>query len=126
MIFVNRYVGGGMVNRQSKEWKVGGEDGYETGKLGAIILVGNPREMVGTKIETSLELHEFELDVFLLQDEVSGDGEGLEGRDPLSIVPLAMSVGEDHPSSVSPRWVVEGVKGFYKVVVFRVIALRLS
>jgi len=46
IILLNRYVGGGMVNRQSKEWKVGGEDGYETGKLGAIISVGNPREMV--------------------------------------------------------------------------------
>jgi hypothetical protein len=84
-----------MVNRLSKERKVGEEDGYYTSKLGALILVGNPGEMVGTKIETSLELHEFEPEAFLLQDEISGDGEELEGRHPLSIVPLAVSVGED-------------------------------
>jgi hypothetical protein len=99
------------------EEAIGGrEDGYHIGKLGAIISVRNPREMVGTKTETSLELYEFEQEVFLLQDEVSGDGEELEGRGPLSIVPLAVSVGKDHPSSVSPRWVVERVKGCYKLV----------
>jgi hypothetical protein len=43
-------------------------------------------------------------------------GEELEESDPLSIVPSAVSVGKEPSSSVSPRWVVERVRGFYKVV----------
>jgi hypothetical protein len=47
-----------------------------------------------------------------------GDGirKELEGRDPLLITPLAVDVGDGHPPRVSPRWVVERVKGFYHVV----------
>jgi hypothetical protein len=55
-------------------------------------------------------------DEALLRDVVDGEGEELEDNGPLSVVPLTVSVGKEPSSNVSPRWVVERVKGFYKVV----------
>jgi hypothetical protein len=63
-----------------------------------------------------MEAYDVKYEVSLLQDVVDGEGEELEDSGPLSIVPLAVSVGKEPISSVSPRLVVERVKGFYKVV----------
>jgi len=40
----------------------------------------------------------------------------LEGCEPLLLTLLVVDVGDGHHPSVSPRWVVERVKGFYQVV----------
>jgi len=45
-----------------------------------------------------------------------GEGAELEDFGPLSLVPLAVKVGKESSSSVSPRWVVERVKGYYKLI----------
>jgi hypothetical protein len=86
------------------------------GQMGAIISMGHLGEMVGSKFLSSMEAYDVKYEVSLLQDVVDGEGEGLEDSGPLSIVPLAVSVGKEPISSVSPRLVVERVKGFYKVV----------
>jgi hypothetical protein len=52
----------------------------------------------------------------LLQAVGGGEGAELEDFGPLSLVPLAVKVGKESSSSVSPRWVVERVKGYYKLI----------
>jgi hypothetical protein len=47
------------------------------------------------------------------EDDIRGD---LEGCEPLILTPLPVDVGDGHHPRVSPRWVVERVKGFYQVV----------
>jgi hypothetical protein len=69
--------------------------------MGAIISVGHPGEMVGSKFLSSMEAYDVKFEVFLLQDVVDGEGEELEDSGPLSIVPLAVSVGKEPISSVS-------------------------
>jgi len=73
---------------------------------------GTPRESEGSK----------ELSSFVVQSEFSseivegGVGDELEGFGPLSVMPLAVEMDKDLSSSVSPRWVMERVKGYYKLV----------
>jgi len=45
-----------------------------------------------------------------------GVGDGLEGMGPISVMPLAVEMDKDSSSNVSPRWVLERVKGYYKLV----------
>jgi len=45
-----------------------------------------------------------------------GVGDELEGIGPISVMPLAVEMDKDSSSSVSPRWVMERVKGYYKLV----------
>lgn len=45
-----------------------------------------------------------------------GEGAELEELGPLSLMPLAVKVGKESTSSVSPRWVVEWAKDYYKLV----------
>jgi hypothetical protein len=40
----------------------------------------------------------------------------VEGLGPLSILPLAVELDKDSSLNVSPRWVMERVKGYYKLV----------
>jgi hypothetical protein len=45
-----------------------------------------------------------------------GVGDELEGIGPISVMPLAVEMDKDSSSSVSPRWVMERVKGYYKLI----------
>jgi hypothetical protein len=45
-----------------------------------------------------------------------GVGDELEGIGPILVMPLAVKMDKDSSSSVSPRWVMERVKGYYKLV----------
>jgi hypothetical protein len=45
-----------------------------------------------------------------------GVGNEVEGFGPLSVIPLAVEMDKDSSSNVSPRWVMERVKGYYKLV----------
>jgi len=45
-----------------------------------------------------------------------GGGEDVEGFGPISVIPLAMEMDKDSNLNVSPRWVLERVKGYYKLV----------
>jgi hypothetical protein len=45
-----------------------------------------------------------------------GIGDEVEGLGPLSVLPLAVELDKDCVSNVSPRWVMERVKGYYKLV----------
>jgi hypothetical protein len=72
----------------------------------------NPRELEDSK----------ELSSVVVQSEFSyeivdgGVGDDLEGIGPISVMPLAVEMDKDSSSSVSPRWVMEVVKGYYKLV----------
>jgi hypothetical protein len=45
-----------------------------------------------------------------------GVGDEVEGLGPLSVLPLAVELDKDSASNVSPSWVMERVKGYYKLV----------
>jgi len=45
-----------------------------------------------------------------------GVGDEVEGLGPLSVMPLAVEMDKDSCSNVSPSWVMERVKGYYKLV----------
>jgi hypothetical protein len=77
---------------------------------------GEVGEDVGVLYQYSLDTQEYLPEGLLLQyeeDKIRGD---LEGCEPLLLTPLAVDVGDGHHPRVSPRWVVERVKGFYQVV----------
>jgi hypothetical protein len=63
-----------------------------------------------------------ELSSFVVQSEFSyeivegGVGDEVEGLGPLFVMPLAVEMDKDSSSNVSPRWVMERVKGYYKLV----------
>lgn len=40
----------------------------------------------------------------------------MEGIGPISVIPLAVEMDKDSNLNVSPRWVMERVKGYYKLV----------
>jgi hypothetical protein len=73
---------------------------------------GTPREPEGSK----------ELSSFIVQTKPyfevveGGAGNELVGFGLLLVMPLAVKMDKDSSSSVSPRWVVERVKGYYKLV----------
>jgi hypothetical protein len=67
----------------------------------------------GVLYQYSLDMQEYLPEDLLLQyeeDDIRGD---LEGCEPLLLTPLAVDVGDGHHPRVSPRWVVEIVRGFY-------------
>jgi hypothetical protein len=45
-----------------------------------------------------------------------GVGDGLEGMGPISVMPLAVEMDKDSSLNVSPSWVLERVKGYYRLV----------
>jgi hypothetical protein len=45
-----------------------------------------------------------------------GVGDEVEGLGPISVLPLAVEMDKDSSSIVSPRWVMERVKGYYKLI----------
>lgn len=73
---------------------------------------GFPREQEGSK-----ELSSFVVQSDFRSDNVEGGvGDEVEGLGPLSVMPLAVEMGKDSCSNVSPRLVMERVKGYYKLV----------
>jgi hypothetical protein len=91
------------------------EDQQLSGQRGELFPKGHPRETEGSKFLSSMEVYVVKNEP-LLQDVDDGEGEELGDSGPLSLVPLVVSVGTESSSSVSPIWVVERVKGFYKVI----------
>jgi hypothetical protein len=71
-----------------------------------------PRELEGLK-EGSCAIIQSGLSSEIVE---GGEGDDLEGMDPISVVPLAVEMDKDSSSNVSPRWVLERVKGYYKLV----------
>jgi len=55
-----------------------------------------------------------------------GVADELEGIGPISVMPLAMEMDKDSSSSVSPRWVMERVKGYYKLVGVHVTNMKIN
>jgi hypothetical protein len=121
-----------MVNCLSVEVKL-------RGYTGEVILVGNYggsifRESFGGRMEIgstskgevgedarvlyqySLDTQEYLPEDLLLQYEEDEIRKDLEGSGRMLISPLGSGLGYGHPPRVSPRWVVERVKGFYHVV----------
>jgi len=82
------------------------------GQRDELFYKGHPREMEGSK---SLSTYVVKNDS-LLQAVGGGEGAELEEFGPLSLMPLAVKVGKEPSLSVSPRWVVERVKDYYKLV----------
>jgi hypothetical protein len=69
------------------------------------------------KLEGSLELSSYVVQSECRSEIVEGGvGEEVEGFGPFSIMPLAVELDKDSSSEVSPRWVLERVKGYYKRV----------
>jgi len=97
---------------QRVELKLGGRKGV--GCIGGeeFSYACNPREPKGLK----------ELSSVVVRSESSseivegGVGDELEGIGPISVMPLAVEMDKDSSSNVSPRWVMERVKGYYKLV----------
>jgi len=73
---------------------------------------GVPREQEGSK---DLSLFSFQ-SVFRSVNVEGGVGDEGEGLGPLSVLPLAVELDKDSVLNVSPRWVMERVKGYYKLV----------
>jgi hypothetical protein len=72
---------------------------------------------IPSKQESSMELSSFVAQSVFRSDIVEGGvGDEVEGLGPLSILPLAVEMDKDSSSNVSPRWVLERVKGYYKLV----------
>jgi hypothetical protein len=71
-----------------------------------------PREQEGSK---ELSLFSFQSDLRAVNVE-GGVGDEVEGLATLSLLPLAVEVDKDSVSNVSPRWVMERVQGYYKLV----------
>jgi hypothetical protein len=74
--------------------------------------VGIPREQEGSKELSSSFFHSD----FRSVNVEGGVGDEVEGLGPLSVLPLAVELDKDFASNVSPRWVMERVKGYYKLV----------
>jgi hypothetical protein len=74
--------------------------------------VGIPREQEGSKELSSFSFHSD----FRSVNVEGGVGDEVEGLGPLSVLPLAVELDKDSASNVSPRWVMERVKGYYKLV----------
>jgi hypothetical protein len=73
---------------------------------------GVPREQEGSK---DLSLFSFQ-SVFRAVNMEGGVGDEGEGLGPLSVLPLAVELDKNSVSNVSPKWVMERVKGYYKLV----------
>jgi hypothetical protein len=72
----------------------------------------NPREPKGLKELSSVVIRsDFSSEIV-----EGGVGDELEGIGPILVMPLAVKMDKDSSSSVSPRWVMERVKGYYKLV----------
>jgi hypothetical protein len=77
-----------------------------------VSFVGIPREQEGSK-----ELSSFVVQFDFRSENVEGGvGDEVEGLGPLSVMPLAVEMNKDSCSNVSPSWVMERVKGYYKLV----------
>jgi hypothetical protein len=73
---------------------------------------GFPGEQEGSK-----ELSSFVVQYDFRFDNVEGSvGDEVEGLGPLLVMPLAVEMDKDSCSNVSPRWVMERVMGYYKLV----------
>jgi len=71
---------------------------------------------IPSKQEGSKELSSFVAQSVFRSDIVEGGvGDEVEGLGPLSVLPLAVEMDKDSSSNVSPRWVLERVKGYYKL-----------
>jgi hypothetical protein len=76
-----------------------------------VFSVGIPSKQEGSK-----ELSSFVAQSVFRSDIVEGGvGDEVEGLGPLSVLPLAVEMDKDSSSNVSPRWVLERVKGYYKL-----------
>jgi len=75
-----------------------------------------------TSLSNSLGLGSKELSSFVVQSDFRSDnveggvGDEVEGLGPLSVMPLVVEMDKGSCSNVSPRWVMERVKGYYKLV----------
>jgi hypothetical protein len=74
--------------------------------------VGIPREQKGSKELSYFSFHSN----FRFVNVEGGVGDEVEGLGPLSVLPLAVELDKDSASNVSPSWVMERVKGYYKLV----------
>jgi hypothetical protein len=72
----------------------------------------DPRELEGLKEVSSVVIRSG----FNSEIVEGGVGDELEGIGLISVMPLAVEMDKDSSSSVSPRWVMERVKGYYKLV----------
>jgi len=69
------------------------------------------------KQEGSKEMSSFGAQSVLRSAIVEGGvGDEVEGLGPLSILPLAVELDKDSSLNVSPRWVMERVKSYYKLI----------
>jgi hypothetical protein len=73
---------------------------------------GSPSMQEGSKELLSVGAQSVLSSVF----EEGGVGDGVEGLGPISVLPLAVEMDKDSSSIVSPRWVMERVKGYYKLI----------
>jgi hypothetical protein len=73
---------------------------------------GIPREQEGSKELSSFVVQS----VFSFEIVEGGVGDEVGGLGPLSVMPLAVEMDKDSSSKVPPRWVMERVKGYYKLV----------
>jgi hypothetical protein len=71
-----------------------------------------PRELEGLK-EVSSAVIQSGLSSEIVEGRV---GDELEGMGLISVMPLAVEMDKDFSSNVSPRWVLERVKGYYKLI----------
>jgi hypothetical protein len=74
---------------------------------------GSPSKQEGSKELLSVGAQSVLSSVF----EEGGVGDEVEGLGPISVLPfLAVEMDKDSSSIVSPRWVMERVKGYYKLI----------